>query len=137
MTEPVSSTGVTLSATAVAATGWWAGMDAGVVIGAFAGAMFFVISSSELKLLARGGYFFVSFVFGMLCAPYAAEVITLAIPGTKSHAPVSIGALLSAAVAIKLLLAATTKNMSGRFLAGLGGLLAAAVVKQKETNRDD
>lgn len=136
MAEPISSTTLTSAAAAVAATGWWAGLDAGVVIGAFAGAVFFVTSSTELKLPARGGYFFVSFIFGVICAPYAAEMISLAVPGPRSSAPVSLGALIAAAIAIKLLLAATTKNMLGKMLGGLGGFLSAAIVR-KENNRDE
>ena len=61
MGEPISSTTITGGAAAVAATGWLAGLDSGVVIGAFAGAVFFVISSTELTLKARAGYFFVRF----------------------------------------------------------------------------
>lgn len=137
MAEPVSSTTVTTAAAAVAATGWWAGLDSGVVIGAFAGAVFFVISSTELKLKARAGYFFVSFVFGVFAAPYAADVISLMLPGTRSTAPVPLGALVAAALAIKMLLALSVKNMTGKMVSGLGTFLAAAVVRQKDTTRDE
>lgn len=121
----------------MAATGWWAGLDSGVVIGAFAGAVFFVISSTELKLPARGGYFFVSFIAGVIAGPWFAELISLAIPGTRSSAPIPLGALVAAAIAIKLLLGLSTKNMTGRLLSGVGNILAAAVVRQKDTGKDD
>ncbi len=137
MGEPISSTTITGGAAAVAATGWWVGLDSGVVLGAFAGAVFFVISSTELKLPARAGYFFVSFIFGVLSGPWSAEIMSALIPGARSEAPVALGALVAAAIAIKLLLALSTKNMTGRVLSGFGGLLAAAVVKPKDTTKDE
>ena len=137
MAEPVSSTTVTMAAAAVAATGWWAGLDSGVVIGAFAGAVFFVISSTELKLTARGGYFFVSFVFGVIAGPFAAELLTLALPGAHHAAPVPLGSLVAAALAIKMLLALSVKNMTGKMMSGLGSFLVATVVRQKDTTKDE
>ena len=143
MAEPVSSTTLTGGAAVAAATGWWAGLDSGVVIGAFAGAVFFVISSTELTLKARAGYFFVSFIFGVLCAPYAAKLIALLIPvsvdksGAMMEAPVALGALVAAAIAIKVLLALSTANMTGKLVSGIGNILAAAVVRQKDTGKDD
>ncbi|HGH0761635.1 TPA: putative holin, partial [Klebsiella pneumoniae] len=43
MTDPVTTgTGLTAGAVSVGALGWWAGLDPGVAIGAFWGAIFFV-----------------------------------------------------------------------------------------------
>ncbi len=62
MTEPViTGTGLTASAAGIGALGWWAGLDPGVAIGAFWGAIFFVLSSKELTLIAKTGFGGVSF----------------------------------------------------------------------------
>ena len=54
MTDPVTTgTGLTAGAVSVGALGWWAGLDPGVAIGAFWGAIFFVLSSKELTLIAK------------------------------------------------------------------------------------
>lgn len=137
MGEPISSTTVTGVATAATLTGWWAGLDSGVVIGAFTGAVFFLTSSKELKLIDRGAYFFVSFIVGVISAPYVSEIISLLIPGTKNTAPVALGALISAAIAIKFLLAISLRDILARLWAGVGGVLAAAAVKQKDSTKDD
>lgn len=132
MTEPVSSATVTAAAAAAATAGWLSGLDVGVVIGAFAGAVFFVVSSTELTAKARCGFFIVSFAFGILAAGVAADLISALVP-TKAGAPAALGALVAAAMAIKLLLGLTSKNMTGRLLSGLGGLIASAVsAKPKE-----
>lgn len=137
MGEPISGSTVTVVAVATAGAGWWAGLDSGVVIGSFTGAVFFLISSTELKLFARAGYFVVSFFCGVIAAPFVAEVITLGLPGTRTSAPVALGALITAAVAIKFLLAMTAKGAAGKMWGGIGRAMAAAVIKQKETNDDD
>lgn len=137
MSEPVSSTALTGGVAAVAATGWWAGLDSGVIIGAFAGAVFFVISSTELKLVARGGYFFVSFIFGIIAGQYAAEILSALVPGSHSDVPAPLGALVAAAVSIKMLLTLSTRNMAGKMLSGVGGVLASAVVRNKDTEKDE
>lgn len=54
MTDPVTTgTGLTAGAVSVGALGWWAGLDPGVAIGAFWGAIFFVLSSKNMPKASR------------------------------------------------------------------------------------
>lgn len=136
MTDPVT-TGTTLTATAagVGALGWWAGLDPGTVVGAFAGAVFFVVYAKEMTRIARFGYGFVSLVFGIVCAQWFAEllswVVSAFVPGEHSKAPVPFGALVAAAVAIRILTVLSTKEFSDAVISRLLGWLQAVVAKSK------
>ncbi len=67
MTDPVSTAVIsTGTVTGVAFGSWFAGFDAGVIIGAFGGAIFFVISATEYKTLSRTGFGVISFIVGLL-----------------------------------------------------------------------
>lgn len=103
MAEPVSSTATTASLLAVAILAIFPGIDPAVVLGAFAGASVFVISSSELTLFKRIGFFLVSFTAGMIAARMVAGVIDSLLPAQIEVAD-GVGALIAAALAIKLLL---------------------------------
>lgn len=136
MTEPVTTgTGLTASAAGIGALGWWAGLDPGTVVGAFAGAVFFVISATELTRTARFGYGFVSLIFGIVCARWFSELLSwlvgAVVPGEHSTAPVPLGALVAAAIAIKILMALSTKEFSNALISRLLSWLQAAVVKPK------
>lgn len=136
MTDPVTTgTGLTAGAVSVGAIGWLAGLDPMTVVSAFAGAVFFVTSATELTRLARFGYGFVSLVFGIVCAQWFSEllswVVSAFVPGDHSRAPVPLGALVAAAVAIRILMALSTKEFSNAVIARLLGWLQAALVKPK------
>ena len=107
MNEPLSATTVTALAGTTGFVAWWTNLDVSVVMGAFMGAVFFVISSVDLSRLVRAGYFSVSFFMGIVAAPIATEVMS-GVLRTQARVPEALGALFVAAIAIKLLLFGTS-----------------------------
>ncbi|QIY78333.1 putative holin [Chromobacterium violaceum] len=100
MAEPVSSTATSATLATVAGLALAPGIDAAVVLGAFAGAAVFVLSSDSLSLAKKAGFFLVSFIAGCLAAVSVAGAVAhwLAVaisPGVCS--------MLAAALAVKLL----------------------------------
>ncbi|MBM2883186.1 hypothetical protein JFK97_02175 [Chromobacterium phragmitis] len=101
MAEPVSSTATTATLAAVAGLAMLPGIDAAVVLGAFAGAAVFVLSSDSLSLAKKAGFFIVSFVAGLVAAAGVASLLARWLPIDASP---GVGALLAAALAVKVLL---------------------------------
>lgn len=67
MTDVVSTTVVSAgTVTGFAFGSYFAGFDAGVIIGAFAGAIFFVISAAEYNIPSRTGLGIISFLAGLI-----------------------------------------------------------------------
>ncbi|WP_261114733.1 phage holin family protein [Serratia entomophila] len=113
MTEPVGTGAATATLTGVTVAGLLSGVDSGVLIGAFAGAVIFVMSASEFSLLKKLALFVASLLVGILAAPFTAAIITWATPGDiEAHAPV--GALVASAIAVRLLMSAS-QNPTGFF----------------------
>lgn len=114
MAEPVGTTGAATTAlTSVTVVGLLSGVDSGVLIGAFAGAVIFVMSASEFSWLKKMALFVASLLVGILAAPFAAAIITWATPvGIEAHEPV--GALVASAIAVRLLMSAS-QNPTGFF----------------------
>lgn len=81
---------------------WLSGTDYSVMFGAFAGAVFYVASAVELRLLQRAAYFVVSYIMGIygsgLVGAKLAEFL-----GYQDHPLDSLGAVLLSALAIKTL----------------------------------
>lgn len=65
MTEPVSSTALG-ALYSVAFVGYFVGIDAGTILGSFAGAIFFVVSANEYKTLPRTALGLISFIAGII-----------------------------------------------------------------------
>lgn len=110
MGEPItlSATGVaTLGITGVTFASLLQGTDAGVFIGAFAGAVVYVLSSTELTRPAQVGYFIASFIIGVLGADMTTGIIASVI---GSYLPPGIvvtkyiGATVAAAMGVYILL---------------------------------
>jgi hypothetical protein len=77
-----------------------------VLIGAFAGAVIFVMSASDFSLLKKLALFVASLLVGILAAPFVADIITWATPGDiEARDPV--GALVASAIAVRLLMSAS------------------------------
>lgn len=133
MGDPTTAILVAGGTAATGAAGWWAGIEPGVAIGAFWGAIFFVLSSKELTLIAKTGFGGVSFFFGIICANWAAELITWGVRKVveteASSAPLPLGSFIAAAVAVRVLMAITTTDFTNAVLARLLSWLKTALVK--------
>ena len=103
MADPVSSGAITTSLATVTALSLLPGTCAPVVLGAFAGAVVFVVSSSDLSLTRKIVFLIISFVAGCLCAPMVAQLIDRVLPEPVDVSE-GVGALVASALAVRLLL---------------------------------
>ncbi len=101
--EPISSTPPALFLGLAAVLTLFPGVDAAVVLGAFAGALAFVTAKADIRSWKKVSYFLVAFVFGCLAAGHAAKLVGLILPASIDVSP-GLGALFAAAVSVKLLL---------------------------------
>lgn len=103
MAEPISSSTASVSVITLALLSLFPGIEAAVVLGAFAGAAMFVLASYTLSTAKKLGFFLISFIAGFLSAPIVTGLIDSMLP---RHIEVNrgVGALLAAAVSVKLLL---------------------------------
>ncbi|WP_137936113.1 putative holin [Chitinivorax sp. B] len=102
MTEPASST-ATLALTGASLLALFPGLDAGAVLGAFAGGAVFVMSSNELGTLRKLAFLGLAMIAGLVAAPTAAALLGSFLP-TGVTVSAGVGALLASAVVIKLLI---------------------------------
>jgi uncharacterized membrane protein len=93
---------VTTGATGVSILALFPGTDASTVLGAFAGASVFVMSSNELGPLKKMVFLVLAFIAGLIVAPLSSELLSNFLP---NHVQVSesVGALLASALVIKVL----------------------------------
>lgn len=105
MAEPIAtSTTAALAVTSVGAITLLPGVDAATVLGAFAGAAVFVLNADEMSTPKKLAFLVLSIVAGCLAAPLAAALIAKALP-TDAEVSHGVGALVAAAVLVKILLA--------------------------------
>ncbi|MGL4682170.1 MAG: phage holin family protein [Hafnia alvei] len=103
----------------------FAGIDYGVVFGAFIGAMFFVTQATDLSHLHRALYFFVSFGTGIIGSGVAGSKLANWL--NYNDKPLdALGAVIISAVAIKLLTFVSEKmedptSLFSRFRGGTNG----------------
>lgn len=128
MSDPISATSATAVVGGVATAGWYAGLDAGVVVCAFAGAVFYVTQAKDVSRWERLGFFLVSFVAGVAASRPAAELISTVVP-TKSQVPEAVGALVAAAMSVNLLLSMNVKALTGRVFSFVGSAIANGMNK--------
>jgi hypothetical protein len=102
MAEPASTT-TAGALTGAALLALFPGLDAGAVLGAFAGAAVFVMSSTDLSPFKRVGFLVASIAAGLLAAQTVAGVLASFVPA-RVPVPSGVGALVAAALAVKLLL---------------------------------
>lgn len=100
MAEPTSTATAAVATAAILAM--FPGIDAGIVLGAFAGASVFVLSSTDYSALKKMAYLAISFISGVLAAPLASGLLATVLPPNVQASP-AVGALLSASLTIKLL----------------------------------
>lgn len=106
MHEPVSGTAITSGLGVTTLLSYWAGIPSGVIIGSFAGAVVYVLTNSDVPIFKRLTFFLISFLVGIIGAGYTAKVIegfTRVWTQSDIHVDHSIGALIAAALAIKVL----------------------------------
>lgn len=108
--EPISGTATAHAVvTTVTFAGLWANTDAGVILGAFAGATLYVLTSRNLHWWEKLLYGLASFLAGLIGAKYMTAILNATLgkiaPGTEViPVPESIGAMVAAAVIITFVL---------------------------------
>ncbi|WP_191923169.1 putative holin [Pantoea agglomerans] len=110
MTEPVTGTGVaTAAVTGVTLVSLFGPLDGPTVIGAFAGAAIFVASANDFRIWWRLLLGAVSFVAGLVTAPFSASLIAVLAPHSAA-VDMPLGALVSSAAAVRILMAISSKD---------------------------
>ncbi|GDX06655.1 putative holin [Buttiauxella selenatireducens] len=114
MSEPISGTAAAhVAVTTVTFAGLWANTDAGVILGAFAGATLYVLTSRNLRWWEKLLFGLASFLCGLIGAKYMTAILNATLsstlgklaPGTEAiPIPESVGALVAAAVMITFVL---------------------------------
>jgi len=128
MSEPVSSiTATTATLATVSFASLFANTPAGVYVGAFTGAVVYVLSSQELSRFAQVGYFVASFLLGIMGADFTTAILSKLL---ASYLPVGtvvdtwLGATVTAALGVCILIAMRKINiqtLAGRILSMLSG----------------
>ncbi len=103
MAEPAATTTAATATATVAILALLPGVDAAVVLGAFSGAVVFVMASDELTPAKKIGFFLPAFFAGLLGAGTGVKVIESALFGSVAVSP-GVGALVVATTAVKLLI---------------------------------
>lgn len=92
------------------------GIDSGILIAAFAGAVIFVLSADDFTLWQKAWLFVVSLVVGIYAARFTASIAT-SLLSTVLHEPIiaapPIGALLASAAAVRVLMLFSAKPSDG------------------------
>lgn len=103
MSDPISGTGLAGGAlTGASVYGLLTGTDYGVVFGAFAGAVFYIATASDLSATRRLAYFIVSYIAGILCSGLVGSKLS-ALTGYSDKPLDAIGAVIISALAVKIL----------------------------------
>lgn len=119
MAEPASTSAATLALTGAGLLALYPGLDAGTVLGAFAGGAVFVLSSHELSAAKKLAFLLLSIAAGIVGSASTASLIDWLLPGPVD-VDKGVGALVASAVAVKLLLWLIASNPA-ELLAGLRG----------------
>lgn len=102
MSEPISATSATAAVATASALTLVPGAEPAVMIGAFTGAVLFIITNDTNGNLQRLGLFVVSFLGGVLCADWAANAVSAALPDTM-QVNIGMAALIASACVVRLL----------------------------------
>lgn len=110
MSEPVSSAAMaTTIVTGATIAGLLSGPEAAdVVIGAFIGSVIFVISAKDYPFITRAVLFLVSFAIGVVSSEFFADALSSTLSGELAVTKL-IGAIVSSAISVRLLMALTKR----------------------------
>ncbi|WP_043615170.1 putative holin [Chromobacterium violaceum] len=103
MAEPASTSATYATVAGASVLAMFPGLDAGAVLGAFAGAAVFVMSSNELGTGKKLVFLALAFVAGLLAAPIASALLATVLP-ERVQVSAGVGALLASATVIKVLI---------------------------------
>lgn len=102
MSEPTSTTAVTLTTAGAAVAAPVFGVDPLLVIGAITGAGIFVLSHEDQSAIKKLILFIGSVACGFIGARFAADVTGLIIPGTVEISD-GVGAIVASSVSVRIL----------------------------------
>ncbi|MGB0859476.1 MAG: putative holin [Pseudoalteromonas spongiae] len=97
MSEPISTAKALV---AVSVLTLIPGTDPAAIIGAFTGAVLFIISNDQLSSLKKFGLFIVSFFGGLVCANWSTVLISHLLPDSLQISS-GMGALIAAACVVR------------------------------------
>ncbi|EPR3212961.1 phage holin family protein [Klebsiella variicola subsp. variicola] len=114
MSDPVSGTSVAAGGLMGASMfGLATGIDYGVVFGAFAGSVFYVVTAADISRIRLAGYFLTSFIVGVLGAGLAGSKLNSL---THYDKPLdALGAVIFSALCIKVLTFLDSQDLKGLF----------------------
>ncbi|MCT8866918.1 phage holin family protein [Shewanella xiamenensis] len=102
MSEPISATSATSAVATASILTLVPGAEPAVMIGAFTGAVLFIITNDTSGNLQRLGLFVVSFLGGVLCANWAANALSAMLPDSL-QVNMGMAALISSACVVRML----------------------------------
>lgn len=120
MAEPASTTVATAAVTGASLLALFPGMDAGAVLGAFAGASVFILSSNELGTVKKLAFLVLAFIAGLIAAPLSSALLSTVMP-ERVQVSAGVGALVASALVIKVLIRLINKADATDILASLKG----------------
>lgn len=122
MAEPASTTVATVAVSGISILALFPGVDAAAVMGAFAGASVFVMSSNELSKAKKLAFLCLAVIAGLIATPITSAVLSKIMPESL-QVSTALGALIASALVIKVLiwLIAKADNPAALFQAMKGG----------------
>lgn len=127
MSDPLSSSGISVALGSATAFGLFTGTDFGIVFGAFAGALFVATMPQTLSVWRVAAHFLVSFIVGVLGARVLSAWIA-AKTGYDSTSADALCAVLVSVVSVKILsfihqqdIASLVSGLLSRLRGGGGG----------------
>lgn len=102
MSEPTGATVATLATTTAAMAAPAFGIDPLIAIGAITGAGIFVMSHDEQSAVKKLALFIGSVACGFLGAKMAADIVSIAIPGSIAINQ-GVGAIIASSVSVRIL----------------------------------
>ncbi len=102
MSEPISTTTATTAVATASMLSLVPGAEPAVMIGAFTGAILFILSNETPSNFQRIGLFVVSFLGGVLCANWVANALSALLPDSL-QVNLGMAAVVSSACVVRML----------------------------------